>query len=498
MKNIAVVNALSFEAAVEPLADGRSSLDRAIAFGRALPGVEDLVVLLTKAGRAPSGTRGDARTHWVQGELLQALKKHSAGFEDIFYFHADCPLLDRTISERMHASHRKYFADYTYADGYPVGLAPEILRSDLVGRLQTLCDRRKASLNGPVLRDTLFELIKLDINSFDIETELAPRDQRLLRVSLTMDTKRNRLLVARLMEAGGNDAESITLILENTPRLQRTLPAFFPVQIVERCPQTCSYCPYPKLGGNILEKTGFMPADKFTSLAEKISAFCGDAVIDVSLWGEPALHPEIARIAAAALRTPGIRLVIETSGIGWKDDELYGIAQLPKPPTWIVSLDARSEQVYRGVRGEGFAEAQKTTQKLMEIFPDSVYVQAVRMKENEEDLEGFYSAWKGKTEKVIVQKYDSFCGVLPDRKVSDLSPLRRFPCWHLRRDMPVLMDGTVPMCREDLESKNVLGNLFTEELSKIWEKGEALDQRHIALDYPRMCACCDEWYTYNF
>ena len=92
----------------------------------------------------------------------------------------------------------------------------------------------------------------------------------------------------------------------------------------------------------------------------------------------------------------------------------------------------------------------KTAELLLSAFTGTAWVQAVRMKENEEDLDVFYKTWKAKTENVIVQKYDSFSGLLPDRKVADLSPVERFPCWHLKRDMAILLDGTVPLCREDV------------------------------------------------
>ncbi len=120
------------------------------------------------------------------------------------------------------------------------------------------------------------------------------------------------------------------------------------------------------------------------------------------------------------------------------------------------------------------------------------------MKENEEDLEIFYKSWKTKTENIIIQKYDSFSAFLPDRKVADLSPVRRFPCWHLKRDMAVLLDGTVPLCREDVRVEHTLGNAFTEDLAKIWGRGESVYQQHIAEKYPSLCARCDEYYTYNF
>jgi spiro-SPASM protein len=120
------------------------------------------------------------------------------------------------------------------------------------------------------------------------------------------------------------------------------------------------------------------------------------------------------------------------------------------------------------------------------------------MKENEDDLEKFFKSWKARTENVIVQKYDSFSGLLPDRRAADLSPVRRFPCWHLKRDMVVLLDGTVPLCKEDVQTGTRLGNAFEEDLELIWDRAQATYRSHLAGSYPGICAACDEYYTYNF
>jgi hypothetical protein len=55
------------------------------------------------------------------------------------------------------------------------------------------------------------------------------------------------------------------------------------------------------------------------------------------------------------------------------------------------------------------------------------------MNENEEHLEDFYRIWSEQGAQVIVQKYDSYAGFLPERQPADLSPLNRFRCWHLKR-----------------------------------------------------------------
>lgn len=92
--------------------------------------------------------------------------------------------------------------------------------------------------------------------------------------------------------------------------------------------------------------------------------------------------------------------------------------------------------------------------------------------------------------------------------MTDLSPLVRRPCWHLKRDVSVLLDGTVPLCRDCVRNEIVLGKLFDESgpndpgsvlarLEAAWAAGEAYHRLHIEGRHPEPCAGCDEYYTYN-
>jgi spiro-SPASM protein len=495
MSNIALINGTGLRApAFRPVVEGKSAFARSLDFARALPGVSETVVYLSQPADVPSGCRTVVRPSWTIGDLLGQMSSDSEGQETIFYFFADCPFLDSELAARMHDNHVRYWADYTFADGYPYGIAPELLTRDSVHRLRGMTEGA-----GEPGRDTLFTVLKKDINSFDIETEISPHDMRLLRLSLTADTERNFLLLSRLAAAGIRDARGACELLRENLEVHRTLPAFFPIQIVERCPQACTYCPYPQMGGNILEKTGSMPLESFSRLVRKIADFAGDAVVDISLWGEPSLHPRIYDVILAALDVPGIDLVIETSGIGWEKGIFPRIKSArDKQPRWIVSLDASNEAAYRKLRGQGFAEATSTAEELLRLFPQRTWVQAVRMKENEEDLDIFFRTWKARTDNVIIQKYDAFSGTLPDRTVADLSPLKRFACWHLKRDMAILMDGTVPLCREDIRAGVKLGNALEDDLPAVWESARGIYRSHVTGEYPGICAACDEYYTYNF
>ncbi|MDR1179420.1 MAG: spiro-SPASM protein, partial [Spirochaetales bacterium] len=436
--------------------------------------------------------------------LMEALRELSRAddtvYDNIIYVFGDCPFLDADTTRRMLENHARYYAHYTFADGYPAGITPEIIAVRTLPALVGLCP---ASPPLPLNRETLFTLIQKDINAFDIETELSPKDLRLLRASLTAGTRRDHLLCERVAAAlpvgEAPSGAAITAVLEQKPEIMRTLPAYIGVQITEECPHPCVSCPYPLVGG--VTKKGCMSAEDFERVMRKAAAFCGEAVIGVSLWGEPAFHPEFTRLARAVADEPGLSLLVETSGIGWKDEVIRECAAILGPRlSWIVSLDATGPEQYAQLKGGSsrWDEVLSRTGMLLAEFPDTVYVQSLRMNDNEETLETFYKSWKEKTPHLIIQKYDWFCGFLPQRKVTDLSPLDRFPCRHLQRDLYVLSDGSVPLCRDDIRKAVLLGNLLRDDIDTIWEKGGGLYREHLAGNYTGICGNCDEYYTWNF
>jgi spiro-SPASM protein len=498
LKNLAVVySGLITNNGFAELSDGLSAFDIVLNFAAKLPEVESVIVF-TGPG-FPDSKKQDLKTigneHWTTGKLLEHLCAASEGYDHVFYMHGDTPFLDLQKSEAMYANHVKYSAQYSFADGYPYGLTPEIIES----RTVKIIDVLSREDNTPVKRDSIFEAMKKDINAFDIETDIAAVDQRLLRVTLAADTNRNTMLLRRMLEERVAGLETVTSFLRTNPESLRTLPAYVDVQIEEGCPQACSYCPWAATAPDVLAARGEMAQEQFVTILEKVSDFCGDATIGISLWGEPSLHSGVAELAGAVKNFENLSLLIETSGVGWRDGDIERVLDAVGDKTeWIVSLDAIDADLYAHLRGEGMKEATDTALRLIKAAGPAVHVQAVRMKESEEKLQDFYRFWKTHTDNIIIQKYDFVSGFLPQRKVTDLSPLNRFPCWHLKRDLNVLLDGSVPVCREDLRCEHTLGNIFTDPLEKIWERGNEWYQMHIAGEYPQLCGDCDEYYTYNF
>ncbi|MCL2832129.1 MAG: spiro-SPASM protein [Treponema sp.] len=516
----------------------KSSFDLAVRQSQLFPFTEK-VVLLGREGMDYPGFSGETGCEskvkefslvtspkWTRRELLNAISREQSGYDLAYFAWADCPFLDPALAAALTDRHVRYAAEYSYADGYPLGFAPELLSAGTAGVLFNI-DKEG---DVPVERDAIFQAIQKDINAFDIETEISPVDLRHYRICLAADSRRNLLLLNRWLQASVNfpKAQDAEAIIEKNPELLRTLPAFYNIQVCEACPQACSFCPWSGRGQS---GKAIMEPEKFRLLLDKIVDFSGDAVISMSLWGEPALHPQKMDLIRMVLQRPELSLVIETSGVGWKTSELETLASeaknaaaragnlLASPLSWVVSLDAFDPNRYREIRGSGFTEAADCANQLLQLFPGSAYVQAVRFKGAEDDIEAFYRHWKeapaaqspqgtvksGSANHVIIQKYDHFCNKLPKLQASDLSPVQRRPCWHLMRDMNIALDGTVLRCREILDSGGTVDrfNAFTRPLQEIWMSAEPmygndLYIQHTKGNYPEECADCDEYYTYNF
>jgi spiro-SPASM protein len=478
-----------------PLA-GTTSIERLQAYVSELPDVVRVVVLGRDGVSVPDEWELRVGAHWTNSQVVTELAGLVDGPDcEVLFTFLDQPFVSKELTRRMLERHRKYRADFTFADGYPKGLAPEIIAGRAVGHLQNLA----AEDLRPFSREGLFGVVQKDINRLDVETELSPRDQRILRLTLAVDTRAN-LMVCEAMAHGA--PEGIDQWQDHVEKLapeHRTLPRYVGIQVIEQEIQKLTYSPYPQMRAEVTAPGAVMRAERFRDLVRQIAEFSPEAVLAISLWGEVSLHPECVALVETVLDTPALRLIVETSGVGWSPDSREKLLSLAGPRLLlIVGLDTDDPDGYREIRGDGYAEAVAFAEEAVKRAPESSYVQATRSEITEPTLEDFYKRWKALTERVIIQKYDHFCGVLPQRRIGDLSPVDRFPCWHAQRDLSILVDGTVPLCREDLGTDSCLGNVFEEGIDAVWRAGRDSYLRHLKGDYPSLCRECDEYYTFNY
>lgn len=413
---------------------------------------------------------------------------------EIVFAYLDQPFLNVELTRRLLARHREFRAEYTFADGYPTGLAPEIVSGRAVTHLLQMADDVTR-----VDRSGLFPIVQKDINRLDVETELSAVDQRLLRLHLCVDTRANLLACERLAEGAPHAIDEWAAHVDARRGLHRTLPRFVSVQVIEQEVQRLAYSPYPLLRDDVRAPGRAMDPDRFVRLVDEIETLAPEAVVHLSLWGELALHRQALGLVRTVLAKPALRLLVETSGVGWSTGAAAELLAIEDERfVLIVGLDSADEEVYRQVRGDGFREAHAFADEAVRRLGSRAYLQAVRCELTEPALEATYRGWRERTENIIVGKYDWFSGRLAQRKIGDIAPIDRFPCWHLQRDLCVLVDGSVPLCREDIDAQTGMGNTFEDGLEACWNAGARRFGDHVEGRYQGICESCDEYYTFNF
>lgn len=424
--------------------------------------------------------------------LVEQLYKVTKKYENIIYIFSDCPLYDFDISKDLFLQHKKYWAEYTFSDGYPIGSTIEILSVNVLQKLLPL----SANSNEIIERDTLFKLFQKDINNFDIELKLPYSDLREYRLSFTTESLLNREICNSLLENGYTNLKDFIDNIEIYKPFFRSSPSFFDIQISTDCPQQCSYCYWPKVKKNNKIESGSMSLGEFKIIMSKISSFAKTGWISLSPFGEPSMNPDIYEIIEEVIKTEGFNLLIETSGLNWDIDKINNISKKEKIE-WIVSLDTLNSELYNKLRGGDPQVVMDFYNSIEPLFPGKVHAQSVRMLDNEDDLEELYSFFDQNSKSLIIQKYNSSCKRLEDKKVADLSPVNRTDCWHIKRDLVILYNGNVPQCRE-FAFESTLGNVLKEKIEDIWNNGYKVYKEHIDGNFSQMCRECDEYYTFNF
>ncbi len=490
--------------AQEKIFSQESAIDRAINWANSL---DDCVAVETiyEKDLLENGT---SRVRLLLEAINSVATTHSAVYT-IFAW-ADCPFLNKELTNNLVEYHEKYRAEYTFAEGFPYGFAPELIHTSTLSILSELVATRDGLRNAVIARDSLFNVIKVEINSFEIETFMADEDWRYLRLQFCCNNKRNSLACERLFDIADDysDAHTVSALAESCSSIQRTLPAFYAIQIHSVPFQTLSY--EPAYGEGIME------LKSFEKLVSKIQQFSDDAIISLSFLSDPLYHENFLDFVKIVLESKNTSLIIETDGLNITQETIQSIAtmlgknEIQKTGqlklNWIVKIDANDEDSYKKAhltaKDGDFLRVLETVQALKTAFPSAVYPQFTRTNANEQQLEGFFRKWTNDgSGQLIVQKFDHISGMLSDERPADLTPAKRYPCWHIKRDMCILANGTVVRCKAAAFNQNaevILGNTFEEELATIWARGEINLIRQLDKNYKGQCEKSDEWYTFNF
>ncbi|MCR8647031.1 spiro-SPASM protein [Leptospira interrogans] len=433
-------------------------------------------------------------------KVSEKLPKSRTGDPDwddasFFYFTGLFPCLDESLSLELYQRHDRYLSQYSYSENLPPGIVPTILSREFTNAIP---ESIQTSAQDYLLKN---------INHYDVEIFYHSPDLRQYRLDFSLKNKRSLNLVRGFLKSKEEWSYSeIHPWIEKNPEVFRTGPSYLELEVFRGCDLSCSFCPR-QFNSNDQDGKFLSPEFLESLLRQQEESFSNEYTVCFGGLGEPLLHPNFKELILTALKSSSHlmqELMIETAfytdpNIILDFLNILDFAHKEKI-TWIINLTTRNPEKYATLYGKNKLEKVLSNIKELEkVFPKNrIYLQFLKIQEAEDEVE----SWVDETEKqgygVILQKYNRYAGLMPEKRVTDLTPIQREFCWHLNRDLYVNSDGSVSICKQVPEK--TFGNLHKESLIDIWRKGlpafkDSLNSKHETTGAP--CINCDEWYTFN-
>lgn len=429
---------------------------------------------------------------------------------------ASYPLFSISKNSHIIEEAEKYLVDYYYGENFPEGVVGEVFKNSIIDELIKLSNSKDC-----YRQNIIFDILLKNISLFDIDL-IEGFDYYLpYRISLSISDFSSLPLIysifnSRILNKKNNDEKKLDLIakleffkisefenllniewedlqniLRNLENLY-TIPKTYIIELSSKCNFSCIHCPYPK---GLERDSQFLDKERLFSFIEKNKIFFNDARFIIGGFGEPFFHSDFNQIIEYLSKNN--KVYIETNG-SFLNDDFFDKFENKENIYLIVSLDAINEQTYKSLGKKMILSILiKTLSNLLEKYPDNVFISYLRMPQNDEEIEPFYSNFQKFEKNIIFRKYNSYSMKLENLEIADLTPVERFPCYHLRREIFILSDGKIALCYSDFNGK-ILNLTIEDDIIKIINSMKIIYKNHCENSYIDLCYKCNEFYTYFF
>jgi len=424
------------------------------------------------------------------------------GSYNIAVIKGDSPFIDAEIIEEMCQLHLTYLSEFTFSENLPEGYSCEIISGELINQLPETSEKTLP----------LSKVVRSNINQFDVELYYKDPDIRDKRINFRTSSPREKKIIENIYLLNNSipSYNNIKSVIDDNPAVLYTGPSYIETEITGKCSLDCIFCyrktlknEHPHMEKKILEK--ILSDLRYFNLPYTI-CFGGS--------GEPMDHPEFYSFMDMVINEPlAEMLIIETNGIR-ADSNFKNFLLKPEASKIKIVINNNSfeKNSYISLHGtDHFNTVYENILSLSELNGENTRVYIQIMKINETDtldneksqksfLDRYYDFWEGHKIPIILQKQNTYFGRIEDRRYSDLSPVKRGPCWHLQRDLYILSDGRTAFCKQDVDGEFNSISLKEYSLIEIWEQRKKLFIENYKGNYPAKpdCRNCDEWYTFNF
>ena len=278
------------------------------------------------------------------------------------------------------------------------------------------------------------------------------------------------------------------------------LPANLLIEISNICNLNCIMCHASFLYNNNIKHNKLMEYNTFQKVINQVVP--GVKNIIMQLWGEPLFHPDfISMVEYIRKKTSEITLSFNTNGLLVSPNianELlkHNINEIG------FSIDAAKESTFNSIRkGGNYKQLINNIENLINQrarYGSSlkIYVSFVIMKENEIEVEPFWEFWKNKVD-CVTYYIKSDTSTTHSHFFYETKYEKRFPCWNLKEQLVVDVDGNIIMCCHDAKSESKWGNVNDNPIIEIINNHKACTTRKLhnqgKMDEILLCKNCSQW-----
>lgn len=427
---------------------------------------------------------------------LNNIYKESENYDNIIYIPINMPLFNIDETVKLTKIHDENISYFSYGENYPLGIVPFIIRRTAFEKLFNIIKNKDIKVSENAISNIVF----VDPNFFEIEILISEHDMRYYRLSLFADSKRNSILIQKLINY--KDYNEMVKAIEENPSIRRTLPSFIEIDINNRQNALSKYLLKSDAFKTELSKEEKnITLDEFKIIYDKICSFCNDFHMSIGSYYEPLLNKDIFDILDYSTKNKNANIYLETNAMLLDSENAKKLLAMQEERNnlhVIIHLDAVDENVYNNIYDSG---DMKTIISNIDYYllrePKNTYLQIVKQKDNFDYLASYYKYFDKYKIDIIMQKYYNYRGIVDDNRIGDMAPLINVGCWHLARDLFIDSYGDIYICRYDINKEKKIASIYDDSLENIWNilNNHFIDNINKNIDF---CKNCDEWYLYNF
>lgn len=271
------------------------------------------------------------------------------------------------------------------------------------------------------------------------------------------------------------------------------------LETVSGCNLRCTMCPIGT--GDFKRKPEVMKDKLFKKIIDEAKG--NIRYVWLHWFGEPLLDPKIGE-RIKYCEDAGIKTQVSTNATLLNKKKAKEILESGLDEI-ILSLDGATKRTYEKIRRRGdFEKTMKNVEEFLKMKKKLGFkkpyakVQAIRMDENEKEMNLFINKWKDLADEVVIKPIVSWAGQVDVSKLSKEKRRKpkRYACFNLWDQLTIGSNGKAGVCCYDFNAALVVGDLNKQSIAEVFNGKKLVSLRKMQAEGKynyKPCKTCIEW-----